>query len=124
MRLLVVLILLMNSATGFGQSAEFFVQEPLHKFPKTLEGVQLKHTYEISSTGEIPLIITSYAVACPCTKVTLPGPIQPGEVGYITMEFDTNGKSYVQDRKIILQTNTRKKEEYLRFKVYVIPNEE
>jgi hypothetical protein len=124
MKLLVVLILLMNSAIGLGQSAEFFVKERLHKFPKTLEGVQLKHTYEISNTGKAPLIISSYKVACPCTKVTLPGPIQPGETGYITLAYDTNGKSYVQDRKIILQTNTLKGEEYLRFKVYVIPNEE
>jgi hypothetical protein len=39
-------------------------------------------------------------------------------------EFDTNGKYYQQDRKIILHTNTKRKLEYLRFKVFVVPNEE
>jgi hypothetical protein len=115
---------MINSAFGFGQTAEFFVQSPVHKFPKTLEGVQLKYTYEVTNNGDIPLIISSYEVSCSCTKVTLPGPIQPGDIGYITVEFDTNGKYYQQDRKIILQTNSRKKTEYLRFKVFVIPNEE
>jgi len=123
MKYLVVLILLINSAIGFGQ-AEFFVNEHVHKFPKTLEGVQLKYTFEVTNTGDVPLIITNYDVDCSCTKLTLPGPIQPGDIGYITLEFDTNGKYYFQDRKIVLQTNSRKKIEYLRFKVYVIPNEE
>jgi hypothetical protein len=114
----------MNSAFGFGQTAEFFVQSPLHKFPKTTEGVQLKHTFEVTNTGDVPLIISNYEVACSCTKVALPGPIQPGETGKITVEFDTNGKYYLQDRKIILHTNTKRRLEYLRFKVYVIPTEE
>lgn len=114
----------MNSAFGFGQTAEFFVQSPLHKFPKTTEGVQLKHTFEVTNNGEAPLVISTYEVSCPCTKVTLPPPIQPGDVGKIVVEFDTNGKYYQQDRKIILHTNTKRKLEYLRFKVYVIPNEE
>jgi len=124
MRLAAVLIILMNSAFGFGQKAEFFVKEPMHKFPKTVEGVQLKHTFEVTNNGDVPLIISSYEVACSCTKVSLPGPIQPGDVGKIVVEFDTNGKYYLQDRKIILQTNSRKGIEYLRFKAYVIPNEE
>jgi hypothetical protein len=119
-----VILLILNSAFGFGQTAEFFVKTPLHKFPKTTEGVQLKHTFEVTNNGEVPLIVSKYEVACSCTKVTLPGPIAPGDVGKIVVEFDTNGKYYLQDRKVILHTNTKRKLEYLRFKVYVIPNEE
>ena len=119
-----LLLLFLNTAFGFGQKAVFFSSKPIHKFPKTQEGVQLKHTFEITNTGDVPLVISSYDVSCSCTKVTLPGPIQPGEVGRITVEFDTNGKYYQQDRKIILQTNSKKKIEYLRFKVFVVPNEE
>lgn len=104
--------------------AEFFVESPLHKFPKTREGIQLKHAFVVKNTGETPLIISRYEVSCSCTKVTLPGPIAPGESGHVTVEFDTNGKYYQQDRKIILFTNTKKKTEYLRFKVYVIPADE
>lgn len=125
MRLAVITLLLwICSAAGPGQSAEFFCASPVKKFPKTREGVQLKHTFEISNTGKAPLVISRYEVACTCTKVKLPGTIKPGEVAEVTVEFDTNGKYYHQDRTIILHTNTKKQKEYLRFKVFVIPADE
>ncbi len=125
MRLVALITLvILNSAFGFGQTAEFFVDKPLHKFPKTQEGAQLKHTFTVTNKGTTPLIISSYEVACTCTKVTLPPPIPPGQTGTITVEFDTNGKYYQQDRTIILHTNTKKKVERLRFKVFVVPSKE
>src|SRR3989338_6141876 len=62
------ILLVLNSAFGFGQTAEFFCDHPVHKFPKTQEGVQLKYTFEISNTGKAPLIISDYDVACTCTR--------------------------------------------------------
>jgi len=61
-------------------------------------------------------------VECTCTKVELPAqPTQPGQKGRISVSFDTHGKSYYQDRIIYLQTNTERKKEKLRLKVYVDP---
>lgn len=120
----IILLLWICSAAGSGQSAEFFCEAPVKKFPKTKEGVQLKHTFKISNTGKAPLIISKFEVGCTCTKVKLPGTIQPGDDGEINIEFDTNGKYYHQDRTIILFTNTKKQKEYLRFKVFVIPSDE
>ena len=119
-----LIAIIMNSAFGFGQTAEFFVDAPVHKFPKTTEGAELKHDFVITNKGAVPLVISSYEVSCSCTKVTLPAPIAPGKTGVVTVTFDTNDKFYQQDRKIILQTNTKKKVEYLRFKVFVVPVEE
>ena len=123
MRTLALLFILLNSASGFGQTAEFFVDHPVHKFPKTREGILLMHTYEIVNKGTEPLVIYSYDVECSCTEITLPEPIQPGESGMLTLTFDTKGKYYRQDRKIVLQTNAKKKTQTLRFKVFVIPKE-
>lgn len=114
----------MSSATGFGQLAEFSIKESLYKFPKSNEGVVLEHTYTFTNTGKSPLIIYDYKVQCTCTKAILPkDPIAPGETGTIKITFDTTGKSYYQDRDIILQTNTKKKTEKLRFKVFVEPKD-
>lgn len=117
-----ILIAILSSAPGFGQVAEFSIKEPLHKFPKTQEGTVLTYTYTFTNTGKAPLIISGYTVACTCTKVDLPdGPIAPGQKGTIKITFDTEGRTYYQDRVIILNTNTKRKTEKIRFKVYVEP---
>lgn len=123
MRLFALLLIVLNSAFGFGQTAEFFVDNAVHKFPKTKEGAQLKHGFVVTNKGSVPLIISSYEVSCSCTEVTLPPPILPRQTGIVTVTFDTKDKYYQQDRKIILRTNTKKKVEYLRFKVFVVPLE-
>ena len=125
MRLLfAIIILAMNSATGFGQLAEFSIKEPVVKFPKSKEGAVLEHEYKFTNSGKAPLIFTGYSVQCTCTKVVVPKePIAPGKSGVIKITFDTNGRTFYQDRVIILNTNTKKKEEKVRFKVYVEPKQ-
>lgn len=124
MRSLLLALIILKSAVGFGQAADFFVETPLHKFPKTKEGALLSHTFVVTNKGNEPLIISDYKVACPCTKISYPDTIPAGQQAEIVLTFDTNGKYYQQDRRIFLVTNTRKKMEELRFKVYVIPKDE
>ena len=123
MKAVVLFFLVLNAVLGFSQS-KFVTDKAVHKFPKTNEGTQLEHAFTISNTGDEPLIISSYDVACSCTKVILPPPVPPGGTAEIVVKFDTNGKYYLQGRKIILHTNTKKKTEYLGFKAYVIPEDE
>lgn len=125
MKLIFILFLLTNTALGFSQEAVFSANKSLHKFPKTIEGPVLTHDFVIRNTGKSPLIISNFRVSCTCTKVVLPeAPIPPGATGVVRVTFDTNGKYYQQDRVIFLTTNTKKVEERLRFKVYVIPSDE
>jgi len=82
----------------------------------------VNYDFEFTNTGVIPLEFYSYEVECTCTVVTLPDePIAPGQQGRIEVSFDTNGKYYFQDRIINLVTNTKRKNEKLRLKVYVEP---
>lgn len=122
---LIVFFFLFFSVSVQAQHAEMKFEKSLHKFPKTNEGKVLKQYYVFSNTGNAPLIISSYAVGCHCTKVTFPSkPIAPGMKDSIYVEFDTKGKYYHQDRSVILTTNAKKKESVVRFKVYVIPKED
>ena len=125
MRLLfAIIILALSSATGFGQLAEFSIKVPTHKFPKTNEGVVLEHSFEYTNTGSAPLIISSFTVACSCTKVTLPKePVPPGQKGIVKVTFDTQGRTINQDRTVILHTTTKEQTIKLRFKVYVKPKQ-
>lgn len=124
MRTFLVAILILNSALGFGQEAVFFVEDNLHKFPKTKEGPVLEHSYAITNKGTAPLIISEAKVSCPCTKVIFPDTIQPGATDSIRLTFKTEGTYYQQDRKILLFTNTKKGMEELRFNVFVVPKED
>jgi hypothetical protein len=106
------------------QKAEFSVDKGVFTFPKTKEGPVISHDYVITNTGDSPLIISDYKVSCPCTKVALPDPISPGKSAILHVTFETKGKYYEQDRSIILSTNTKKGTEKVRFKVFIIPEDE
>lgn len=119
-----VLFILMGlvSTLSLSQAPKFEVDNAIHKFTDTREGELLSHVFTITNTGDAPLIISEYKVACPCTKAELPSnPILPGKSYQMKVTFDTKGKYEWQDRAILLQTNTKKKEEKLRIKVFVIP---
>jgi hypothetical protein len=110
------------TALGFSQEAVFDVKYPVVKFPKTKEGIKRNYVYEFVNSGTIPLEIYSFEVECSCTKVSIPKePIKPGGAGRIEVTFDTKERLYYQDRTIYLNTNTKRKREKLRFKIFVEP---
>ena len=124
MRSLAIAFLILNSAFCISQKAEFSVDKGVFTFPKTKEGPIISHDFVITNTGDAPLIISDYKVSCPCTKVTLPDPIPPGKSAVLHVTFETKGKYYEPDRAIILSTNTKKGTEKVRFKVFIIPEDE
>lgn len=106
------------------QRAVFYAANKTIRFPKTTEGEKLKYRYVVKNTGKAPLEFYGFEAECTCTDVTLPKEsIKPGDQAFINVVFDTNGKYYFQDRIIYLSTNTRKKREKLRFKVFVTPKD-
>jgi hypothetical protein len=120
-----IIIIALSSAPGFAQVAEFDIDKAVIKFPKTHEGEVLHHTFVVENTGNAPLIISKYEVACSCTQLTYPDyPIKPGESAELKLTFDTKGKYYFQDRTILVHTNTRNGIHKLRMKVNVIPKEQ
>lgn len=124
MKSLLTIIIILSSALGFSQEAEFSFKEKTHKFPKTIEGEQLSHYFVFTNTGNIPLKINSYVVECHCTEVIFPShEIQPGKTDSLLLKFDTNGKYFAQDRNVIISSNSKKNETVLRFKVFVEPKD-
>ena len=100
--------------------AEIKIEKKTFKFPKTKEGVELKHTYKLTNTGDTPLLIQKYEVACTCTKLTFPKtPILPNETVAIVVSFDTKHKIGWQDRIITLYSNAENSPTKIRFKVMV-----
>ncbi len=115
-----LLFFLLSSASLFAQQAEFFLEKPEYKFPKTTEGEQLVHYYRFVNKGDKPLVITDSKVNCVCTRVQFPlKPVMPGQLDSIKVSFDTRSKSGYHDRRISIISNAASGPVYLRFKVFV-----
>lgn len=118
------IIIALSSAFTLTGGAEFYFKEKSVKFPDTMEGVVLTHTFSFINKGDQPLIISDYKVACSCTKLIFPQePIPPGEPGSVQITFDTKGKYGYQNRKILIQSNAVNSPYTLSFKVFVISPE-
>lgn len=123
-RSVLLFIVFINSAIGFGQYAEFdFLGKTTHRWDKVNEGEILHHSFVFTNDSELPLTIKDAVVECSCTQVEFSNePIPPGAKDSIVVTFDTDQKYYKQNRTITLKANT-KREEVLKIKVFVIPKE-
>lgn len=121
MKLFFAIIIAMSTASPVKDGAVFsFLDKTVFKFPDTQEGKQLSHTFKFKNTGNSPLIISDYKVACSCTKVLFSKePILPNQESEIKITFDTNGKYGYQDRVISIYSNALKNSVKLRIKVFV-----
>jgi hypothetical protein len=68
------------------------------------------------------MIIQTAQPSCGCTVPTWSKePVPVGGTGFIRAEFDTNGKSGIQNKTITVTANTWPKVTTLRFKAMVTP---
>ncbi len=68
------------------------------------------HTFEVTNTGDAPLVIIHIATGCGCTTVSSPEkPILPGKTGKIVVSFDPETQRAGLFRKsITIYTNSPK----------------
>src|SRR5687768_16460736 len=82
--------------------------EPSKNLGKITEGQVLQIHFKFKNTGDHPLVIKSVQPSCGCTVADFPKqPIPPGGEGEITGAFDSNGRSDLQSKDIIVVANTK-----------------
>jgi hypothetical protein len=93
-----------------------------HDFGTVKEGQKVSYTYKIKNNGQAPLIIQNAQPSCGCTVPEWSRePIPVGGSGFVKAEFDTNGKSGINNKTITVTANTWPKVTTLRFKAMVTP---
>ncbi|MFN6379760.1 MAG: DUF1573 domain-containing protein [Flavobacteriales bacterium] len=79
-------------------------------------GEKVVHKYNFKNTGEAPLLIADVKPSCGCTtlKDWPKEPIMPGESGTIGVEFNSEGYPGAITKTIMVHTNARPKDVYLK----------
>ncbi len=91
-----------------------------HDFGTVSEGQKVSYTYAVKNTGQAPLIIQNAQPSCGCTVPDwTKSPIPVGGTGFVKAEFDTHGKTGIQNKTITVTANTWPKTTMIKFKAMV-----
>ena len=99
-------------------TASFTKEE--HDFGDLKKGDIVQYTYEVTNTGDKPLVISRVQPACGCTAPNYTQePIASGEKGQITLSFDSKNFSGAVVKTAHVYTNTENSPTVLSFKANV-----
>ena len=80
--------------------------ETKYNFGKITEGKIVRHAFRFKNTGFNPLMIAKADVSCGCTVPEYPSEtIAPGADAEITVQYNSNGKSGIQKKNILIHSN-------------------
>jgi hypothetical protein len=87
--------------------AKMNFEETIYDFGEVDEGAVVKHVFEFTNTGKVPLVINNAHSTCGCTIPHWPKEaVDPGQSAKISVEFDTKAKSDFQEKPVIITANT------------------
>ena len=114
-----------NESTDNPNAAAFKFEQTEHDFGTLDEGPKVTHVFNFTNTGKEPLIITSARASCGCTVPQKPEkPVLPGEVGEITVTYNTKGRVGNFNKAITLTSNAKHSTFILKIKGVVVKVED
>ena len=91
-------------------------------FGKMKKGAHKEHVYEITNTGENPLIISQVKPGCGCTVPDYTKePILPGQKGKITLKFDSASFDGLVSKQAEVYANVEKSPIVISFSADIQP---
>ena len=82
------------------------VENPIFEFGTIKPGEKVQHEFTFKNAGKSDLVIHKVQTTCGCTVANMKTQlIKPGETSSISVSFDSNGKSGVQDKGITVVSN-------------------
>ncbi|WP_317899564.1 DUF1573 domain-containing protein [Aurantibacillus circumpalustris] len=109
-------ILLFLSFNSYSQ-AKLKIPETKKNFGLVKRGEIIKNEFEISNSGDAPLLINDIEISCSCTTVDFPKqPILPDQSSKITVIFNTTTVYGRQDRVVYVNSNDPNSPHKLRYK--------
>ena len=100
-----------NSAQGYDQSArvpKITVDSDLHDFGRITSGESISYSFHFRNTGDADLVLSGCSATCGCTVADYPrGRIAPGKEGYVTVTFNSQGKTGQQYQEVTVTSNAQ-----------------
>jgi hypothetical protein len=100
-----------NSAQGYDQSArvpKITFDSDLHDFGRITAGESISYSFHFRNTGDADLVLSGCSATCGCTVADYPrGRIAPGKEGYVTVTFNSQGKTGQQYQEVTVTSNSQ-----------------
>ncbi len=100
-----------SSAEGYDENAKIPIitfDQDLHDFGRLSAGENISYSFHFRNTGKADLIIRSCSATCGCTVASYPKDrIAPGGEGYVTVSFNSSGKSGQQYQEVTVVSNAQ-----------------
>ena len=100
-----------NSAQGYDQSArvpKITFDSDLHDFGRITSGESSSYSFHFRNTGDADLVLSGCSATCGCTVADYPrGRIAPGKEGYVTVTFNSQGKTGQQYQEVTVTSNAQ-----------------
>ena len=88
--------------------ATVLIIDSAYDFGKVSEGEIVQYNYRFKNTGTKPLIVTNVSASCGCTVPEKPEqPIQPGEIGFIKVKFDSKNRVGKAHKTVSVSSNAQ-----------------
>lgn len=105
----------------YAQKPTISFEKPIFDFSNVSQGTIIEHTFKFQNTGNSQLVISEVRTTCGCTATKwAKTPIEAGEKGGITVQFNTEGKIGQQSKIITVFSNANNKMERLTLRANVL----
>jgi len=99
--------------------------ETEYNFGDIKPGDVVKHTFNFTNSGKSPLLIENATASCGCTTPNwTKDPIAPGAKGTIEVQFDSHGKSGLQNKQVAIRANTQPSITQIAIRANILPEGE
>ena len=82
--------------------------DSVYDFGKIAEGDNVEFSYRFKNSGTRPLVVSEASASCGCTVPEKPEkPIMPGEMGFIKVKFNSQGRPGQAHKTITVSSNAQ-----------------
>ncbi len=94
------------SAQEQASGAVISFKEKSVDFGDIVQGAKVEHTFVLTNSGTVPLVISNVAATCGCTVPSWPKePVAPGKSAEIKVSFNSAGKMGQQNSVVRIYSN-------------------